>query len=431
MKIPQSLKTILEEFGNNGGVGFVVGGSVRDLILGKPGNDFDVEVFGLSEQTLKSLLAPKGDIETVGDSFAVYKVSLKDDEGKRFVVDFSLPRRERKTGEGHKGFTVEADPGMSFEEAARRRDFTINAMMYNPLTGELLDFFGGKKDVALGILRVVDSKTFVEDSLRVLRAIQFAARFGFTIEPETVKLCETISLGDLPAERIFGELVKLLLSEHPSVGFQYILDMKIFQRLWPFIKRYDACDDQIKIVLDSAVKVCKQYQLSKAKTLAVQFKLFAAAVDAEDTENFLDLLKVYTFEGYNLRKYVLSNVGLSFFESFVYGKPITDSYVFNLSAQTHLELYAVEGMALWTNGSETMAYLYNKYKDLYDKAAELGVLHNPPKPFVTGDDLISMGMVQGKELGKVLKRIYQDQLDCVVSSREQALNLVKLQMPVG
>ncbi len=150
------------------------------------------------------MLEEFGRVDAVGEAFTVYKLGHD--------LDVSLPRRERKTGRGHRAFVIEGDPSMSVEEATRRRDFTINAILEDPLTGEIMDPFDGRDDLQNKILRAVSSDTFAEDSLRVLRAAQFAARFEFDIEPETVELCRSIDLTDLPRERIWGEMEKLLLA---------------------------------------------------------------------------------------------------------------------------------------------------------------------------------------------------------------------------
>ena len=156
------------------------------------------------------MLARFGRVEPVGQSFPVYKVG---------AIDVALPRRESKTGRGHKGFTVTGDPDMPFEEAARRRDFTINAIGWDPLTNEYLDPHGGCADLDRRVLRVVDPATFGDDSLRVLRALQFAARFDLTLDPATFELCRTIPLDDLPAERIWGEFEKLLCLRAQAVDW--------------------------------------------------------------------------------------------------------------------------------------------------------------------------------------------------------------------
>ena len=158
-----------------GGRALIVGGWVRDLLRGHPSQDIDIEVFGVPQERLAALLAPLGRVEPVGQSFPVYKVVRPDSGGD--AIDVALPRRESKSGRGHKGFAVHGDPFMSFDDAARRRDFTVNAIGYDPLTGTFEDPAGGRADIERRVLRVVDPSTFGDDSLRVLRAIQFAARF--------------------------------------------------------------------------------------------------------------------------------------------------------------------------------------------------------------------------------------------------------------
>ncbi len=155
------------------------------------------------------MLTTLGRVEPVGQAFPVYKLGH---------MDVALPRRESKAGRGHKGFIVQGDPLMPYHEAARRRDFTINAIAWDPLTDEYLDPFDGRADLDKRLLRVVDPGTFEDDSLRVLRALQFAARFELTIDPATADICRAIPLDDLPAERIWGEFEKLLLKAQRPAG---------------------------------------------------------------------------------------------------------------------------------------------------------------------------------------------------------------------
>ena len=182
-------RAIAEAIANQSGRAIIVGGFVRDHLLGPDAKDLDLEVFGIAADRVPQLLAPFGRVQAVGQSFPVFKVG---------PIDVSLPRRESKTGRGHKGFTVHGDPGLSFEEAARRRDFTINAIGWDPLTEEYLDPFGGRDDLAARRLRVVDPLTFGDDSLRVLRAVQLAARFSLDVDTDTRALCRAIPLDDLP-----------------------------------------------------------------------------------------------------------------------------------------------------------------------------------------------------------------------------------------
>src|SRR5437868_2165643 len=202
-RIPEKITKLAEHVRSAGGRALLVGGCVRDALMGAQPKDWDVEVYGVEPARLRALLERQGRVDAVGEAFTVYKVGND--------LDVSLPRRERKTGRGHRAFVIEGDPTMTIEEAARRRDFTINAILEDPLTEELIDIYGGRDDLQNKTLRAVSAETFIEDSLRVLRAAQFAARFEFEVEPETIKLCRSIDVTDLPRERIWGEIEKLLL----------------------------------------------------------------------------------------------------------------------------------------------------------------------------------------------------------------------------
>src|SRR5687767_11211958 len=158
-----------------GGRAMLVGGCVRDELMGIEAKDWDLEVYGVEPEELKVILESFGEVNTVGEAFTVYKLGRD--------LDVSIPRRDRKTGRGHKGFVIEGDPSMSFDEASSRRDFTINAILKDPLTGEIVDPAAGREDIERKNIRHVSSETFSEDSLRVLRAAQFAARFEFDIAP--------------------------------------------------------------------------------------------------------------------------------------------------------------------------------------------------------------------------------------------------------
>jgi len=184
---------------------FLVGGCVRDWLRGKPQKDFDVEVFGVSYETLASALSAWGRTDLVGRSFGVVKLTLPDGE----TFDFSIPRRDSKVAPGHKGFEIEFDPTITPREAAARRDFTINSLMFDPRGEELLDYFGGRADLERRILRHT-SGAFTEDPLRVLRGMQFAARFDLKAAPETLDLCRSIqsSYHELAVERVRDEWFK-------------------------------------------------------------------------------------------------------------------------------------------------------------------------------------------------------------------------------
>lgn len=214
VNLPESLTKIAHALSVAGGRAVLVGGCVRDSLLGIPVTDFDVEVFGIaSYDELVRILAVFGKVNLVGAFFSVVKMKVDGLE-----IDFSLPRRERKTGKKHVDFEVEADGEMSFEEAASRRDFTMNAMGFVMETGEFLDPFGGRADLERRVLRHVGPR-FSEDPLRVFRAMQFSARFELDIAPETVALCGSLPLEDISNDRKWAETRKMiLLSKKPVLG---------------------------------------------------------------------------------------------------------------------------------------------------------------------------------------------------------------------
>lgn len=214
MELPEPLIAVLQAL-RAVGQPRIVGGSVRDWLLGLEPKDFDVEVLGVDFETLHRVLGPFGATDIVGRSFGVIKLRI---DGAEY--DFSLPRRESKTGAGHRGFAVKPEPGLSDSEAAARRDFTINAIAYDPFSGALIDPHGGERDLRAHLLRHT-GPAFVEDPLRVLRAFQFAARFDLSLAPETAALCRSIWSGfaELPVERIWGEWAKWAeKSAKPSRG---------------------------------------------------------------------------------------------------------------------------------------------------------------------------------------------------------------------
>lgn len=214
----------------------IVGGFVRDAMLEKHPKDADVEVYGVSPERLQSMLEQMfpGQVTEAGKAFGVLKVHV--DEGIEF--DVSIPRRESKSGMGHKGFTIQSDPAMTVQDAARRRDFSFNALAADALSGEVYDYFHGLEDLEARVLRVTDAERFQDDPLRVWRAAQFAARMELTPEPETMRLMREMvvrgDLAELPRERVSEELSKLLLKSHrPSIGFELARELGILERHMP------------------------------------------------------------------------------------------------------------------------------------------------------------------------------------------------------
>jgi tRNA nucleotidyltransferase (CCA-adding enzyme) len=431
-----------------GGRALVVGGWVRDRLMGHPSKDMDVEVFGVDAAELKEILQAFGRVNTVGESFTVYKVA---------GLDVSLPRRESKTGRGHRGFTVSGDPALSFEEAARRRDFTINAISWDPLTDEYVDPFDGRGDIQRRMLRAVDATTFADDSLRVLRAIQFAARFEFTVDPDTKALGRSIPLDDLPAERVWGEIEKLLLrARKPSIGFALAQELGIVERLFPELAALVGCPQEgawhpegdvwvhTLLVIDEARAriddleyprqvavmlgaVC--HDLGKPATTAfIDGRIRSLDHEEEGirpSTALLDTLNVHSMQGYDVRREVLGIVA-NHLKPGMFCKaqpPVGDGAFRRLAQKVDLELLArvaradCEGRG---GGFDCSAMDW-----FVQRARELDVEHAPPEPLVRGRHLVELGVAPGRALGDVLRQVYERQLDGSVADFDAAFALAR------
>ncbi|MBE6365618.1 MAG: HD domain-containing protein [Lentisphaerae bacterium] len=233
MTTVEKVKEIAHAIARAGGRTMLAGGCVRDSILNIPVKDFDLEVYRMDSRSLLDTLKNICEVDAVGMSFGVLKV-------KHFDIDIALPRKENKSGAGHRGFIVEVSPEMDFADAASRRDFTINAIMQDAITGEIIDPWHGQKDLQNRVLRHV-SPAFTEDPLRVLRGMQFIARFDLTADNETVQLCSTLSQDELPIERLSAEWEKLLLKGiNISAGLNFLRDCR-WIRYYPALEALTAC----------------------------------------------------------------------------------------------------------------------------------------------------------------------------------------------
>jgi tRNA nucleotidyltransferase (CCA-adding enzyme) len=432
-----------------GGHALIVGGWVRDRLRGAPSKDIDVEIFGVAEDALPRLLAPHGRVHAVGESFPVYKVSSPDAERD---IDVALPRRESKTGRGHKGFAVQGDPAMSFAEAARRRDFTINAIGWDPLTGAYEDPFGGRDDIAKGVLRVVDPATFADDSLRVLRAIQFAARFAFTLDDEAMQICRAIPLDDLPAERVWGELEKLLLqAAQPSIGLRLALDLGVVDRLLPELQPLVGCPQEPEwhpegdvwihtlLVVDEARDQCAGldkaaqtivmlgalcHDLGKPATTALVDGRIRS-LDHEEagvapTLSLLDRLNVHSMGGVDVRAQVVAIVAQHLKPGmFRKAGNVSDGAFRRLAQKVDMELLARVARA--DCRGRTGQFDCSAMDWFIERARALGVDRAAPSPLVLGRHLLALGLAPGPRVGEILRQIYERQLDGEVKTVEDGL----------
>lgn len=223
-------EAIARDVAARGGRVYYVGGLVRDELLGIESKDVDVEVYGISPTALRDVLSAHGQLIEKGASFGVLGLSHSD-------IDVAMPRRERRTGAKHRDFDVSVDPYLSVEEASMRRDFTINAMLRDVLSGELVDPWNGQADLRARVIRRVSPASFPEDALRVFRAAQFAARLEAEIEPETMALCREIDVTELARERVFDEMAKALLkARKPSVFFRVLSEMDHLKEFFPELR---------------------------------------------------------------------------------------------------------------------------------------------------------------------------------------------------
>lgn len=436
-----AIREIAHRVRDAGGRALVVGGWVRDRLLGRDSKDVDIEVFGLPPDTLKALLRGLGRVSAVGESFTVYKVRVPGHDGD---VDVSIPRRESKTGRGHRGFTVEGDPSMSVDEAARRRDFTVNAILFDPIDGTYVDPHGGRDDLDRRILRAVDPATFVEDSLRVLRGAQFAARFRMEIAPDTVALCRRIPLDDLATERVWGEVGKLLLrASEPSRGLEALRELGTLPKLFPELEALVGCPQDpvkhpegdvwihTKLVVDEACDAAGGLSRSHRATLMLAAlchdfgkPLVTRVVDghvralAHDragvapTAAFLERLGVHSIDGYRVRPQVLALVDEHLVPSHLYKdrSRVTDGAFRRLAQRVHCGLLARLSRAdlLGRTGAARKAPASVWFAD---RIRELGLEDGPEPPLLLGRHVLEMGVPAGPEVGRITKAVYDLQLD--------------------
>ena len=227
----QKVLELAEIIKSKGGKALLVGGSVRDFVVGKIPKDFDIEIYGLRAEEIETIVKDLGKVSEVGKAFGILKLFIGNVD-----LDISLPRKDSKVGDSHRDFQVDTDPKMTIKDAARRRDFTMNAITADPLTGELYDPFGGVDDLRNHILRVTDFDLFQDDPLRVLRAVQFSARLHLKVDPASFELMRQMSplLKFLPKERIQEEFKKLFLkSDKPSIGLQLAMDIGVLREIAP------------------------------------------------------------------------------------------------------------------------------------------------------------------------------------------------------
>jgi tRNA nucleotidyltransferase (CCA-adding enzyme) len=450
--VPEKVISLARAIHDAGGRALLVGGCVRDTLMGTQPKDWDLEVYQLDAQHLRRILDQFGPVNVVGEAFTVYKLGHD--------LDVSIPRRERKTGRGHKAFIIEGDPEMSVTDAARRRDFTINAILQDPLTEELIDPFQGRRDIEQRTMRAVSAETFAEDSLRVLRAAQFASRFQFDIDPDTVELCRTIDLSDLPAERIWGEMEKLLLqSTRPSVGLEWLRKLGVLEKLFPEIQSLIGVPQDpewhpegdvfihTQLAIDRARELI--YDLGYARQVTVMLATLAhdfgkpATTETIDgrwrsrgheeagvppAESFLNTLNVHTIDGYQVRNQVIALVREHLKPGEFYKKrdEVGDGAFRRLARRCEPDLlYRVAKADSLGRNAEWVPrdkwYGADAQEWFIQRTRELEVEQHPPEPLLLGRHLLDLGLEPGPQMGEITRAVYEMQLDGRVRTLEEAI----------
>ncbi|MDR2576886.1 MAG: polynucleotide adenylyltransferase [Puniceicoccales bacterium] len=442
--VPEGVCHVCERIRDAGGRALLVGGCVRDLLLGLAPAEWDVEVFDLASADLESLF-PKA-MSFVGKGYGIYKFH-------KLPLDLALPRRETRHGPGHRDFFVEIDRYMSIGEAAHRRDFTINAIYYDPLTCVLEDPFGGCKDLRERRLRHVSDR-FSEDPLRVLRGMQFLARFSLRADPLTVKLCRTLSADFLSPERIFAEMRKLFLLGHNIADALAFLDDCDWLRFFPELEALKTCPQNPAFHPEGCVLEHIKHALNafstlrpsvEADALAVGFAILChdfgkpSCTTTDDrgilhapghekagiipTRNFLQRLRAPNF----LLEIVPAIVSCHMLPRCFScmgdeAIPVTRRLAWRVKRiDLLLAVARCDNM-----GRPPIVPNFSGEDRLEQLARTEGILRQPPRPIIRGRDLQShLDMAPSKKMGEILEELFQAQLDGKFSSAADGLRMAK------
>ncbi len=426
-----------------GGRAWLVGGCVRDLLLSLNPKDFDLEVYHLDADTLAKALAPLGRCRAVGRQFGVIKLQQPGHE-----IDIALPRRERKTGAGHRGFDVVCDPELPPEIASQRRDFTINALMLDPLAGELLDPHHGREDLKRRILRHV-SPAFIEDPLRPLRAMQFAARFALRLAPETAKLCASMlaEATSLPGSRIWLEWQKWAHADRPSHGLAALREAG-WLGLYPAIGDLIGCDQDPRwhpegdvwnhtlLVVDQAAGIARDRMLDGHTS---EYLVFAALC-----HDFGKPATSITHANGRIGSPGHSEAGCAPARSFlgsihapgriaIHVLPLIRDHITHLHSQPspravrrlahRLEPASIELWEMLVQADASGRHPAPPSRPALpwlELARRLRAEQSRPAPIVTGRMLMDLGMKPGPEMGRLIEQAYEAQLDGEFASEDEA-----------
>jgi tRNA nucleotidyltransferase (CCA-adding enzyme) len=409
IKYPRKLDIIFKKLNNLNINAVIVGGYVRDSLLGKESKDIDIELYGISTlDKVEEVLKEFGNINQVGKSFGVCKLFFED-----LDLDFSLPRLETKISSGHKGFEVSTYSHLNFETASSRRDFTINAIGFDVEKKIILDPHHGVEDLKSSSLHFVNKTTFAEDPLRILRGIQFCSRYNLSMSRGLFELCQEMihknMLHELPKERIFDEIKKLLLeSQKPSLGLILFKKLGAFSY---FSELYSLSEDawhKTLLALDEMV----QHKIKDEKTnIILMLSLLCYFLSEDKKISFLEKLS-------HERKILSSVLVLT---QYRLNKKMSDSEIYRLATKTNLQHTVLIHLAIYPEKQESFTKIQNRAK-------KLGVLHKKIKALVQGRDLIHLGVPPSKSFSQILASAYEAQMDGVFKTHGEAILWLKKEL---
>lgn len=409
---PKILDAVFEKLYAHQASPIIIGGFVRDSLLGRASKDIDIEVYKISSyENLENILAEFGSVSTVGKSFGVCKLFLED-----LDLDFTLPRLEKKIAPGHKGFEVCIDADLEFTQATSRRDFTINAIGYDVQTKKILDPFGGRVDLKNKILRVVDERTFGEDPLRVMRALQFCARFELDVDAQFFTLAQSMIaqkiLDELVAQRVFEELKKLLLrAKNPSRGLILLRRLDPFKYFAPLTQIDTKSYEEMLRRIDYLAQI---QDLKEEKKLILSLGVLSYPLcDTKERNSFLQTLT----EQKDIQLGVLSLLAHYRELESLLVRRYTNSDLYHLATKVCIEELALFVEVLRFDLEPTTQALLS----LKQRAQDLGVYQKALPPLIQGRDLISLGLKPSKKFKEILGDIYEAQMDDSFSTHQEAL----------
>lgn len=433
---PKILHIIFDKLIANNIQPIIIGGYIRDILLNKYFNypmnskDIDIELYNINSlKDLEEILKEFGRINTVGKHFAVCK--LKVDE---LELDFSLPRIENKTASGHKGFDIIISPDISYFEAFKRRDFTINAIGYDVINKKFIDLFNGIDDIINKNLKAVDNETFIQDPLRVLRAVVFCARFEFIMNKNLFDICKNMieqnALNELPKERIFQEITKLLLQANkPSIGLK-ILDK--LNGLDYFVELNNIKINQSKSFLNSMN--CLNYIAHDLKQRTNNKLILMLAI-------LCDVIAKYTQYCENIYKHSINNFLITFTNNKMYIKNILPLIQYQFVIEQFLILKhdkEKEKLLLHVAVKTSIEYLFyfckikytidkkiKKIRELYHlkkMAMKLDIFNSKQTPLINGKELLKFRKIPSKEYKYILNIAYEAQINGKFQTKSEAIN---------